>query len=139
MKALSTSILIVVTAVVILVAALVVLTIFGGGVGTVTTVSSFRSQCATQCQMTCKMGGALPPTWSMEATVGGTRTSCVKEFPSGCGSAECGSVATTTTTTTQGCCRYPNGNCITNPQLINPTSCVSGGGTWTATCPSNCN
>jgi hypothetical protein len=64
MKALSTTILIVVTAVVILVAALVLLTIFGGGVGTVTEVTKLRSNCITQCTMTCSTMNVMPPTWS---------------------------------------------------------------------------
>src|SRR4030042_4908837 len=99
MKALSTTILIVVTAVVILVAALVMLTIFGGGVGTIGTVTSFRSQCATQCQLTCKMGGALPPTWDVEVTVEGGKRKC-REIGD-CSSSLCGSVTTTTGTPTK--------------------------------------
>ncbi|MEM5812260.1 MAG: hypothetical protein QXN71_03800 [Candidatus Aenigmatarchaeota archaeon] len=80
MKALSTTILIVVTAVVILVAALVLLTIFGGGIGQVSSLTSFRSQCITQCQMTCKMG-SLPPTWGMTVNVQGVGpTSCDNEI-----------------------------------------------------------
>jgi len=63
MKALSTSILIVVTAVVILVAALVVLTIFGGGVGNVSQIAEKRNNCMTQCRMTCETMNAMPPTW----------------------------------------------------------------------------
>ena len=76
MKALSTTIIIVVTAVVILVAALVVLTIFSGGIGTVSTLTNFKTQCITQCQLTCKLG-ALPPTWEMSVNVQGIGpTSC---------------------------------------------------------------
>ena len=78
MKALSTSIVIVVTAVVILVAALVILTIFGGGMGTVGTLTSFRTQCITQCQITCKMN-AMPPTWTMAVNVQGVGSRTCKD------------------------------------------------------------
>lgn len=137
MKALSTTILIVVTAVVILVAALVVLTIFGGGVGSVSTLTSFKTQCATQCQMTCKLGG-VPPTWNVKSTIQGQTKSCHDEFPSDCASAECGSVTTTTTSTTQGCCKYPKtGNCLTTLSG-GKEQCEKDGGTWLATCPVDC-
>ena len=83
MKALSETIIIVVTAVVILVAALVILTIFGGGVGNVSTLTNFKSQCLTQCSMTCKMG-ALPPTWTTQVSVGDTKTTCATAVGKDC-------------------------------------------------------
>jgi hypothetical protein len=122
MKALSTTILIVVTAVVILVAALVVLTIFGGGMGNVTTLTSFRTQCATQCQMTCKMGGALPPTWDVSVNVEGTTKKC-SDVIGGCNSAECGGASITTPGALTGCCKYGN-TCIITTQ----TDCQSKSG-----------
>jgi hypothetical protein len=75
MKALSTTILIVVTAVVILVAALVVLTIFGSGIGQVGTLTNFENNCRIQCATTCKMGG-LPPTWDVQVKVGDEYKKC---------------------------------------------------------------
>lgn len=113
MKALSTTILIVVTAVVILVAALVMLTIFGGGVGTVSTLTSFRTQCATQCSMTCKLG-SVPPTWNVKTTVQGTTQSCHDMFQSDCASTECGGCPTG-----QPPCTKANGICMT------PSSCAA--------------
>ena len=83
MKALSTTILIVVSAVVILVAALVVLTIFGGGMGQLSSVTNFKNNCLTQAQVTCKTMGALPPTWKSTVTITENgqqkQTSCWKE------------------------------------------------------------
>jgi hypothetical protein len=79
MKALSTSIVVVVTVVVVLVVALVVLSIFSGGISQVNTISNFRNNCITQCQITCKMN-AMPPTWNATVKVqGGGETSCKKE------------------------------------------------------------
>jgi len=75
MKALSTTILIVVTAIVILVAALVVLTIFGGGIGQVSSLTSFENNCRIQCSTTCQMG-ALPPTWDVQVKVGNDMRTC---------------------------------------------------------------
>ena len=79
MKALSTSIVLVVTVLTVLIVALVVLTIFGGGINQVNTITNFRNNCITQCQITCKMG-ALPPTWNATVKLqGGGETSCKKE------------------------------------------------------------
>lgn len=63
MKALSTTILIVVTAIVILIAALVVLTIFGGGISNVAEITNQKNNCIAQCTMTCQTMHAMPPTW----------------------------------------------------------------------------
>jgi len=63
MKGLSTTILIVVTAVVILVAALVMLTIFGGGIQNVTTITQAQSMCASEAAISCPMGWP-PATWN---------------------------------------------------------------------------
>ena len=80
MKALSTTILIVVSAVVILIAALVVLTIFGGGMGQVSTLTQFRNNCIIQAKTTCSSFGTMPPTWDLDVPVSGTKTSCSKEL-----------------------------------------------------------
>jgi hypothetical protein len=75
MKALSTSIVIVVTAVVILVAALVILTIFGGGIGSVGTLSSAENTCRAAFQTACSTTGTKPVTWdvpTMRVTEGTT-------------------------------------------------------------------
>ena len=77
MKALSTTILIVVTAIVILIAALVVLTIFGGGIGNVATLAKAESLCRATLETTCSSTGAMPATWyvpTMSVTEGGTTT-----------------------------------------------------------------
>ena len=79
MKALSTTILIVVSAVVILIAALVVLTIFGGGMGQVSTLTQFRNNCIIQAKTTCSSFGTMPPTWDLDVPVSGTKTSCSEE------------------------------------------------------------
>ena len=99
MKALSTTILIVVTAVVILVAALVMLTIFGGGIGNVSTLTNFESQCRIQCSTTCTIGG-LPPTWTVKQNVGGQQKSCEDVVGNSC--TACG-VTTTNPTNTPIC------------------------------------
>ena len=123
MKALSTTILIVVTAVVILVAALVLLTIFGGGVGTVGTLTSFRTQCATQCSITCKLGG-VPPTWNVPSKIQGeSQPSCHDFFTSDCASAECGGTSNTNPGT-GGCpagtepCAKQNGACLSRTDCL---------------------
>ncbi len=65
MKALSTTLIIVISAVVILVAALVVLTIFGQGVGQVATLAQAKSACQTEGRASCQTTGVLPLTWSV--------------------------------------------------------------------------
>ncbi|MEM5812262.1 MAG: hypothetical protein QW286_00950 [Candidatus Aenigmatarchaeota archaeon] len=58
----------VVTAVVILVAALVLLTIFGGGIQNVATITQAQSICLSSAQISCSAGGnaAWPPaTWDI--------------------------------------------------------------------------
>ncbi|RLJ09265.1 MAG: hypothetical protein DRP13_00635 [Candidatus Aenigmatarchaeota archaeon] len=97
MKALSTTILIVVSAVVILIAALVVLTIFGGGMGQVSTLTQFKNNCIIQAKTTCSSFGAMPPTWDLDVSVSGTKTSCSKEV----GLANCDDV----------CVQVLKGNC----------------------------
>ena len=81
MKALSTTILIVVTAVVILVAALVVLTIFGQGVQNVAAITQAQSLCLTNAQISCSASGgtAWPPVmWNTPSVrvAGGQPKSC---------------------------------------------------------------
>jgi len=90
MKALSTTILIVITAIVILVAALVVLTIFGGGIGNISTLTNFQNQCRIQCAVTCKIDGvSLPPTWKTNVKLSdGTTTNCETAVGNSC--AACG-------------------------------------------------
>jgi len=121
MKALSTTILIVVTAVVILVAALVVLTIFGGGIGNVSTLTNVETQCRTQCAVTCKMGG-LPPTWDIKQKVGNDQKSC-RDLVGDCSA--CGGTSTTpgSSDTLTGCCKYGS-NCL----VTTKPDCDSKGG-----------
>jgi hypothetical protein len=91
MKALSTSIVLVVTVLTVLVVALVVLTIFSGGISQVNTITNFRNNCITQCQITCKMG-SLPPTWGAMVKVQGqtTETSCATVSPAIDAAKDCG-------------------------------------------------
>ena len=77
MKALATSIVIVVTAVVILVAALVILTIFGGGIGSVGTLSSAENTCRATFQTACTTTGTPPVTWDVP-TIKDTATNTMK-------------------------------------------------------------
>ncbi len=108
MKALSTSIVIVVTVLTVLVVALVVLTIFSGGISQVNTITNFRNNCITQCQITCKMG-ALPPTWKAQVKIQGeTNTvSCddkVEDELNSCGCTETGGTTGATCTGTPPLC-----------------------------------
>ena len=64
MKALSTSLIVVVTAIVILVVALVVITIFTGGTQQISTLTEARSYCATIASSSCAVSGKMPPNWS---------------------------------------------------------------------------
>ena len=64
MKALHTSLVIVVAAIVILIAALVVLTIFGMGITSVQTVTEARSQCFAQGSLSCQATGNPPLGWN---------------------------------------------------------------------------
>ena len=92
MKALSTTIIIVVTAVVILVAALVVLTIFSGGMGSVSQLADKRNNCLTQCSVTCQTMNEMPPTWA--ATGCNQFTDITREMCHCCATGEvrCGTV-----------------------------------------------
>jgi hypothetical protein len=129
MKGLSTSIVIVVTAVVILVAALVILTIFGGGMGSVGTLTNFRTQCIAQCQVTCPLG-SLPPTWTMTVKIQGTDQSCATATGvSGTCGGECGAAPATGgggATQQTGCCEYAAA-CVPN---VLSTSCTAAGATF---------
>jgi hypothetical protein len=110
MKALSTTILIVVTAIVILVAALVVLTIFGGGIGQVSSLTNFQNQCRIQCAVTCKIDGvSLPPTWKTNIKLSdGTTTNCETAVGNSC--AACGGTSSTTNPPSATDCSTYNGN-----------------------------
>ncbi|RLJ09800.1 MAG: hypothetical protein DRP15_02380 [Candidatus Aenigmatarchaeota archaeon] len=80
MKALSTTILIVISAVVILIAALIVLTIFGQGVSQVSTITKFRNNCLIQARTSCQITGQLPPNWHAEVIIEKQKTSCYEEM-----------------------------------------------------------
>ncbi len=102
MKALSTSIVVVVTVIVVLVVALVVLSIFGNGIGQINTISNFRNNCITQCRITCGMG-ALPPTWGAMVKVQGEtgETSCAAKVPDTLKDCGCTGAGGTTAATCQ--------------------------------------
>ncbi len=67
MKAMSMPILVVVTAIIILVVALVILTIFGGGLGSLRTITEATAQCETLGRSSCNSIGQLPPTWEVRS------------------------------------------------------------------------
>jgi hypothetical protein len=112
MKAMSTTLVIVVTAIVILVAAMVVITIFGGGMGQISTIAQAESLCETQAVSTCKSVGQLPPTWdvpTVNVQLGDGRTalrSC-RSF----GRADCSGLTTPTSPGTG------SGSCIGRGQV----------------------
>jgi 3',5'-cyclic AMP phosphodiesterase CpdA len=59
-----TTLAVVVSAIVILITALVVITIFGGGVGQVGTLSNSQSICEAQARSSCSATGQMPLAWS---------------------------------------------------------------------------
>jgi len=91
MKAMSYTLVIVVSAVVLLVAALVVLTIFGGGVGQVSSIAQAESLCSTQGKTSCMTTGQLPPTWGAKTVKVGDELKSCKEVSNNCDScSSCG-------------------------------------------------
>jgi len=91
MKAMSYTLVIVVSAVVLLVAALVVLTIFGGGVGQVSSIAQAESLCSTQGKTSCMTTGQLPPTWGAKTVKVGNELKSCEEISKGCNScSSCG-------------------------------------------------
>ena len=77
MRALHTTVNIVVAAVVIIIAALVILTIFGMGITPVSTMTELRSQCSIQGVSSCQATGNPPPGWnSPSVMVDGVLISC---------------------------------------------------------------
>ncbi|MBM3303782.1 MAG: hypothetical protein FJY76_01695 [Candidatus Aenigmarchaeota archaeon] len=75
----NTTLAVVVSAIVILIAALVVITIFGGGMGQVGTLTNADSICRTQAASSCRSTGQMPLTWDIPSVSrpksgGGTET-----------------------------------------------------------------
>lgn len=64
MKALHTSLVIVVAAIVILIVALVVLTIFGVGITPMRSITDAKSSCLIQGSISCQAAGSPPITWN---------------------------------------------------------------------------
>jgi hypothetical protein len=90
MKALSTTLIIVISAVVILVAALVVLTIFGQGTGQIATLAQAKTICQSSGSTTCAQSGVLPLTWGLpDKNVAGTMMTCQKIMDVECGDDGC--------------------------------------------------
>ena len=65
MKAMSTTLVIVVTAIVILVAALVLITIFSQGVAQFSTLTQAGSYCITVAQSSCSTTDTMPTNWNI--------------------------------------------------------------------------
>jgi len=61
----NTTLAVVVSAIVILITALVVITIFGGGIGQVGSLTNAKSICETQARSSCLSTGQLPLTWDI--------------------------------------------------------------------------
>ena len=76
MKAMSTTLVLVVGAVVILVTALVLLTIFGSGITPLGSLSNFQNQCRISGESSCETTKQLPLTWSISVSVGDSKESC---------------------------------------------------------------
>jgi hypothetical protein len=90
MRALSTTLIIVISAVVILVAALVVLTIFGQGASQVATLAQARTSCQAEGSSACSSSGVLPLTWNVPTkNVEGTLESCAYVMRDLCSGADC--------------------------------------------------
>jgi len=65
MKGLSQTIYLIVVAIVILIVALVLLTIFGGGIRQVASLTDARVQCGLEGSSSCAAIGSLPTTWNV--------------------------------------------------------------------------
>ncbi|MCK4715128.1 MAG: hypothetical protein KAT35_06105 [Candidatus Aenigmarchaeota archaeon] len=88
MKALHTSLVIVVAAIVILIVALIILTIFGVGVTPMRSITDARSQCFTQGSISCQTAGSPPITWnSPSVMVNNVMMSC--SLATGCTDCRC--------------------------------------------------
>lgn len=89
LKGMSTTLVIIVTAVVVLVTALVLLTIFGGSMTPIGSITQAQNQCALQAKQLCETTGALPPTWELNTmVVDGTPRSCAYFCRSGTGACD---------------------------------------------------
>jgi hypothetical protein len=133
MKALSTPLLIVVTAIVLLVVAIVVIMVFIQGVGDANAYVAYKSNCITQCTMSCKIG-SMPPTWGLKAYVPslGKDTSCATETQIDNDCSKCG--GTSATTPTGGCsgkiqknCPTPSCQWCSGPPLTTQAGCMPAG------------
>lgn len=88
MKALHTSLVIVVAAIVILIVALVVLTVFGVGITPMRTITDAKSNCLTQGSISCQVAGSPPLTWnSPSVMVNNALMSC--SLATGCSDCKC--------------------------------------------------
>ena len=66
MKAMSTTLTLVVVAIVILITAVIVLTIFWQGVTPAVGLTEAKSICQTQATVSCATFNKMPPTWNVE-------------------------------------------------------------------------
>ncbi len=76
-KGMSTTLVIIVSAVVILVAALVLLTIFGGSMTPIASLTEAKNHCTLTNKQICETTGTVSPTWNL-ATINyeGVLSSC---------------------------------------------------------------
>ncbi len=88
MKALHTSMLLIVSAIAILAAALVILTVFGFGITSVATLTDLRAQCGIQGVSVCRATNSPPLTWdSPSVLVNSIMMSC--RDATGCQNCQC--------------------------------------------------
>ncbi len=79
MKALSEMLWIVAVSVVVIVVAIVLLAIFANVIPLFGSITEFQNYCTTKAIVTCPLG-YLPPDWTFEVNVGGTKTTCAEKF-----------------------------------------------------------
>ncbi|MFH1294752.1 MAG: hypothetical protein ABIH90_02305 [Candidatus Aenigmatarchaeota archaeon] len=79
-KGLSQTLWIVMAAVVVIVIALVMLTIFGGGIAPITTLTEFTNQCKNTAAISCQTTGLMPLNWNAQVNIGGSLKSCASEL-----------------------------------------------------------
>ncbi len=91
MKAISTTLIIVVTVIVVLVTALVVLTIFTGGVRPIVDLTTQKNLCLQQASVSCMSTGKMPATWhtQFEVIENGQKVTKTCKGLEGLGTCEC--------------------------------------------------
>jgi len=84
-KGITTVVWIVVVIIIMLVAVLVILSMFGGGITQVASLTEARNICIQQFTTNCMATGTAPPTWSMPTIrVGTEAVSCASQVTCSC-------------------------------------------------------